>query len=603
MNIRLKLMAIVAVALLITIPVLYYFISGIMLESYRSIENQNADIHMNSVTRSFIEISEDFSNKMNDWALWDDTYNFARDRNRRYIESNISYESMRLLNIDFLFMVCDSNEIILDCFFDHKNQKIISASDGFKRTVMQIAGALDSEKVKTRSAKLVSLDSRPAMIASNLILTSQGDGPARGFLIYGHFIDEGEADKINRLTALNISFSKIVEAVDCVETNHKIFDVTGEISYSAVKKVTPDYIECNVLFNDIYRRPLFLTAFKTSRSVYNQGLTALKIFIAALISSGIMFFIFTSYFINRFVIGRIIKLSGEVKNMPMPGGFEAVEKRVCVEGDDEIASLSSEINLMLEKIDGSAIKMNRLFKELDAAVRAKSDFLGNIGHELRTPITCIIGYADMLSDMPLEGEMREFVNRIKLSGHILVSTVNDILDYISIEGGVLILKNSNFEITSVFDEITGYAKFIASEKNLSFISSIDENLKGLKVIGDETRLKQIILNLSGNAIKFTESGFIEIGASLVMQTESEVLVKIFVKDSGVGISEEKQSGIFMPFVQSDNSSTRKYGGAGLGLAIANHLVKLMGGEKICLDSKPGCGSNFYFNIKLTKSLN
>ena len=200
-----------------------------------------------------------------------------------------------------------------------------------------------------------------------------------------------------------------------------------------------------------------------------------------------------------------------------------------------------------------------------------------------------------------EGEPCEFVNRLKLSAHMLISTVNDILDHISLEGGELKLNSGEFNFSEVFDEIIGYAKFIAEEKNLVFNSRIDEKLSGMKVIGDQTRLKQVVLNLAGNALKFTDAGFIEIGADISGETEKEVEVRVSVKDSGIGVSNEKRDEIFLPFVQGDNSSTRKYGGSGLGLTIAGNLVMLMGGEKINLESKAGEGSNFYFNVKLIKA--
>lgn len=596
MNIRIKLLSIVLVTLVFTITALYFAVSGVMIKSYLEIENHNIETKINGVIRSFIQICDDYSNKLNDWAVWDDTYDFMLDKNLRYVESNITYQSMYLLKLDFLFFVNSSDEIILNCFFDHRQKKITPANDSFKKRILEIADILSSKNKKTETSVLFSIDSQPVMVASNLVLTSKGAGPARGFLIYGHFIDEADIEKINKLTALDLSYSKIKDDITTSEVSAE--PLSAGVKYSFHNTLAPDLLTCNILINDANGKTLFMIEFKEIRKIYQQSSIALKYFAAALLISGTVFLIITFFLINRFFADRIVKLSREVGGVKLD---YKDKRRVTAEGNDEIAMLAGEINLMLDNIEASEAKMTKLLKDLDTAARAKSDFIGNMGHELRTPITCIIGYTDMLSEMIDEGEPRDFVNRIKLSGHILVSTVNDIIDYVSIEEDDLVLKKSEFKLADAFNEVIVYAGFIANEKKLEFSSRVDQSLAGLMVIGDETRLKQIVLNLTGNAIKFTASGFIEIGAQIVSETPEDICVKIYVKDSGAGICEDKREEIFMPFVQGDNSTTRKHGGTGLGLSIANHLVKLMGGERINLESRPGAGSNFYFTIKLIKA--
>ncbi|HOT77565.1 MAG TPA: ATP-binding protein, partial [Candidatus Wallbacteria bacterium] len=429
-----------------------------------------------------------------------------------------------------------------------------------------------------------------------IILKTGGKGPAMGFLIYGRFIDEAEISKFNKMTALNLGFNRILDGR--LDESQKAAAASDSLKYSLHKSLSEETITCHLIFNDFNDKPLFIVNFKEPRTIYGQAVIALRYFSAALLIAGLIFFVMTSYLIDKFIADRIIKLSSEVKKLSVEGNYQ---KRLSFKGKDEIASLSSEINGLLDNIEDSNREMKKLVNDLDIATRAKSDFIGSIGHELRTPITCIIGYTDILEDTMPEGESREFVNRIKLSSHVLISTVNDILDYTSIEGGDLKLNFSEFKMSDVFKEINEYAGFIAAEKKLSFSSTIDDKLLQARVLGDETRLKQIVLNLAGNALKFTNDGFIELGAQLVSDSGDEVEIKINIKDSGIGIDEQTQQRIFMPFVQGDSSSTRKYGGAGLGLSIADRLVRLMGGERIKLESKPGEGSNFHFNIKLKKA--
>ncbi|HOD41938.1 MAG TPA: CHASE4 domain-containing protein, partial [Candidatus Wallbacteria bacterium] len=429
MNIRFKLLVIVTLTIVLSITLIYYAISSIMLKSYLDIESKYMDSKIEGVTRMITHMCEEFSTKMSDWAMWDDTYNFMSDRNAQYIESNINYESMRSLDIDFILFANGSEEIILDCFFDHKNGKISASPDSLKNSLIHISRRLLSKTKKTEIARLVSLESKPAIVSSDIILKTGGRGTANGFLIYGRFIDEAEISKLNKMTALNLGFNEII---DCrLDESQKVSAAADVLKYSLHKSLNNDFITCHLIFNDFNDKPLFILNFKEPRTIYGQAVIALRYFVAALLITGLIFFIMTSYLIDKFIADRIIKLSSEVKKLSVEGNYQ---KRLSFNGNDEIASLSSEINGLLDNIEGANREMKKLLSDLDIATRAKSDFIGSIGHELRTPITCIIGYTDILEDTMPEGEAREFVNRIKLSSHILISTVNDILDYTSIEG-------------------------------------------------------------------------------------------------------------------------------------------------------------------------
>lgn len=287
MNIRIKLLLIVFVTLVFTIVLLYYAVSNIMIKSYLEIENHNAEIKINSVIRSFAQICEDYSNKINDWAVWDSTYDFMLDKNPLYVKTNISYESMRLLKLDFVFFVNCSNEIILDCCFDYGRQKILNADERFKIRILEIADILSSKDKKTETSHLFSIGSRPAMVASNLVLTSSGAGPPRGYLIYGHFIDGSDIEKIGKLTALGLSYVDILD--DFANTSEVSPQARGlEINYSVHKALTPESMNCNILFYDVNVKPLFIIKFQEPRNI-NQQFAIIKYFAAALLITSLLF--------------------------------------------------------------------------------------------------------------------------------------------------------------------------------------------------------------------------------------------------------------------------------------------------------------------------
>ncbi|HZB13730.1 MAG TPA: two-component regulator propeller domain-containing protein, partial [Chryseolinea sp.] len=259
-----------------------------------------------------------------------------------------------------------------------------------------------------------------------------------------------------------------------------------------------------------------------------------------------------------------------------------------------LQTLNQELQSQKEKIIAKQEEAEKARQEAEQANKAKSIFLATMSHEIRTPMNGVLGMASLLAETSLTSEQQEYTDTIRSSGEALLTVINDILDFSKIESGNLELDNHAFDLRQCMEEVMDVFSAKASEKGLDLVYQIDYQIPA-QMVGDSHRLRQILLNLISNAMKFTHDGEIFVSVDLIKKDENNLELAFHVKDTGIGIPQDKLSRLFKAFSQVDSSTTRKYGGTGLGLVISERLAQLMGGA-ISVESQSGVGTIFTFTI-------
>lgn len=294
--------------------------------------------------------------------------------------------------------------------------------------------------------------------------------------------------------------------------------------------------------------------------------------------------------VEGFMLGELDMLKNGINSMAM--SLTAYHEEM----QHNVDQATSDLRETLEQMEIQNVELDLAKKRAQEAVRIKSEFLANMSHELRTPLNGVIGFTRLALKTELNPTQRDYLYTIERSANNLLTIINDVLDFSKLEAGKLLLENIPFPLRNILDEVITLLAHSAHEKGIELTLNIQNNVPD-NVIGDSLRLQQIITNLVGNAIKFTETGNIDVLVQRRSEGNNKVQIEMQIHDSGIGIPEQEQSRLFQAFRQADASISRRHGGTGLGLVITQKLVHEMGGE-ISFHSKPDSGSTFWFYINL-----
>jgi len=587
MSIQTKTLAIIIFSFILLTISLSLTLLKISTESYVQLEQSNVKDHLQRVINIIQFEQNNLRQFTGDWAIWDDSYKFINDQNSAYIKSNLTTETYTENNIAFIAYINRAGKIIYGKSYNNETEQLTDLPANLLPYLKPGEKLLQPTEAFEATCSLISIAEGNFIVASYPILTSNSQGPSPGVLLMAKRIDQAFASNISEVIKLEIETFTINDKLLPEHKNilHKLTDENRYITDVLNEQIITGYTYLNSSDN----KPSILLKLYVDRQIYLQGKETRQYMIWSIILVAGTLTAVLIFLIRTLILGRLSNLSTQVNKIQQS---KDLDQRLDQSSDDEIGRLAANINNMLEAIQhvNHNLEIEKITSE--KANKAKTEFLSRMNHELRTPLSAILGFSEVL-----EAEFKHTdsdgikadIKKIRDAGKLLLSLINQLLDLSAIEQGKHTLDITHVNIGESIRNILSLLKPIADEKGVSIVDTTKQ-YDSIFVIADHNALNQVIINLINNAIKFNkENGNVSIG---YRNTDKNQVV-IDIKDTGIGIPEDSFDKIFEPFARLKN--TKNIEGNGIGLAITKSLVELMGG-RITVSSEPGKGCCFSFTL-------
>jgi signal transduction histidine kinase/DNA-binding response OmpR family regulator len=596
MKLRARTLLCVALSLVSLITILYSVARFSMMRSFAALEADDARQNLARATAVLADDLATLDNTTSDYAAWDDTCEFLEGKKPNLPTSEFPDEWFPRLRIDFVLIFDRYGRQVFAKAYDRAAKKEKEMPQGLGAHLAHGSLLMGHTHPGSKVLGIVLLPSAVLLIDSQPILDSKTRGPIRGTFLMGRNLDAAEIARLADISHLSLTLHRLDAPALPRDVESARTGLTRS-SPTLLRPLNSKDVAGYGLVEDIYGKDDLILRAVMPRKIMQQGKASLFHFLVSLLMAGLVFGLVTMLLMETLVQSRVIRLSASVAAIGTRGNLS---ERVPHQGRDEIAALGEGINRMLDALEVSRRDLHKAKEAAEAANTAKGEFLALMSHEIRTPMNGVIGMTGLLLDTALNTEQREYAETVRHSANALLSIINDILDFSKIEAGKMIVEPIPFDLQLAVEDIAELMASKAREKGLDLILRFSPGTPA-RVIGDAGRIRQILINLCGNAVKFTTKGHVYLSVECEERTGERARLRFSIEDTGIGIPVSKLHDVFERFTQADASTTRTFGGTGLGLSISKQLVELMGGT-LGLESKVGEGSRFWFALPLRVAL-
>ena len=595
MNLSRKTLLLLTAVSILSVVLSFFVLKSTVFATFIELENDWASKNTATVEAAFQAQLSNLLAISSEYSQWDDTYSFLQEGSDDYISKNITEHVLDNLDLDAIVLLNKQGSVAVAVKRGPDNTAVSSLNLPFKELDAVIKTLLVDDIDMQPHAGILETSQGPLFLATRYVTPSDGFGPSAGSVIFSRTLNKsrisGMADQLNiAFDAIPINSTRLtpellgaLEVGELEPNDHSfIEEATGLLSYKRIK--------------GILGQPAFVLEVTTPRGMSTAGSGAVTLALLFLALTTLLYLLVSNFSLKRLIVRPVSELTQRVGHLQESGDLSV---RLHSKRNDELGTLTRQVDAFVVELDTAQRKMTEARDTALDASRAKSEFLATMSHEIRTPINGVLGMTELLlASQGLSDQQRRYAETVQHSGGTLLRIINDILDISKIEVGKLELDIEPFNLTHLVEGCLELLAERAHGKGLELHCDIPFGT-ATHVLGDPARLRQILINLIGNAVKFTEGGEIIVRVLKLDSTAGRPGYRIEVDDTGVGIDSKYFEKIFEPFSQQDSSTTRQFGGTGLGLSICRQLVTLMGGE-IGVNSTQGTGSIFWFTVPLTE---
>jgi signal transduction histidine kinase len=596
MRILTKILVIITVFCFSAIFVISLISDTMLLSNYRELESDLVSSHIIHFRKGIEVEIDNLASIVNDWARWDDTYEFIAGKKPEYISSNLVLDAFINLRVNFMVFLNSSQDVFYARSVDLQTGELINLSDDWITEILSYGEIIfDHNTLESNIHGIITLAGSPLLFSSAPIITSEYAGPSHGILLMGRFLDRAEVEYLKYLTDLNASIFSPTD--DTISEGIGLDSLFYQNESSFIFNTSSDHIiEGYAVVHDISGEPSFIMKISTSRSIYQQGKRTI---VSLQLTIGLLGLFVGSIFIivlYSTIISRLTSLTEQMRSIKIEN---SAKHNVKMKGNDEIGILAQSINETLHELDLNRSKLSELNETLEEQVKDrtakvnsllkhKDEFINQLGHDLKNPLGPLISLLPILKNHATTDKDKEIIDTLLRNVNYIRNLVVKTIALAQLNSPNLKLKAEEIKLEELIDEVLQDNNFLINKKKINVEKDIPTDLK---ITADRLWMHEVFINLLNNAINFSPtSGTIVINARA---DPSDVTVSIH--DNGIGMTKNQLDHIFDEFYKADGSR-HDFDSSGLGLSIVKRIVEKHGGNIWAESQGKGKGSHFFFTI-------
>jgi two-component system sensor histidine kinase/response regulator len=580
----------------------YVALRWLVFPAFTQLEQETAVDDLGRVKQIFDSELESLGLLGHEYSDWSQSYAFVKGKAPNFVRKNVAPEAWEDIDVDAMLFFNVAGDLIWGTILDPVSGEA-RRIEFFKSPLLPMAKVRISEtQVKRDSSGLIYIPGGLMLIVAQSIVKTDGSGTPAGFFVIGRYVTEKRLAEFERRARVDFSLLPMTTALSTgqsgpINESHALPHSPPGQTYSDSEIITTE------IWKDLFGLDVVYLDVHTPRNITAIGSTILRVSVIFIGGLGVLFVLFSWMAVRRMVINPLTRLKAHMITVGETGDLTL---SLDLKGQGEIGALAHQFDLLTTELQVAHLELLEARDQALSSTRMKSEFLASMSHEIRTPMNGVIGMTEMLLKSDLSAGQLRLVDTVSVSAKSLLAIINDILDFSKIEAGKMQIDDNVFPLERLVRDVNAVVAQPAQVKGLEYLCRLAPDLPP-GIVADDHRLGQVLINLLGNAVKFTDIGEVILSVDCTKTWwkggEEWGALNLTVSDTGVGISPALREKVFQSFSQADSSTTRNYGGTGLGLTICKQLVELMGG-RIAFRSKERVGTEFSITlpVRLDRSL-